>query len=232
MQTLYDIIVAYQDLYDKALDLYYVFEDADVPELKQRLGELNRLVEGFLSIAGLEWSDCGNLGRHLHFMAYYLDRNDKAASYADAKDIVFSDLPTGLRKLIKDNPEESHLDERLNASVMPLVRGGYYDSAIRKAFVVLTDRLRRSFGPDDALDGELLVNAVFGGKGTVDISLDDATKQAYRNLFSGFYGVYRNRYAHGDPDTSLAEVKAVIEMTNNLLREIEHIASRPVSSQA
>lgn len=231
-QTFYLAVEQYQVLYDKALEMYHLFEDVDAAELQRRTEEINGLVDRFLSVSGLTYADCGNLGRHLHFIRYYLKQNDREACKADIFDIVFSDLPTTLKKLIQDFPSESHLDEKLKNSVLPLIHDGHYDSAIRKSFVVLTDRLRRAFGVGGDVDGDHLVNAVFGGKGKVELRLDDTKKQAYRNLFSGFYAVYRNRHAHADIEPSLAEVKAIIEMTNNLLIEIEEIASQSVEDQS
>lgn len=219
-------IEEYQTIYDRAVELYHVFEDAEIGELQSRREELDRLVERFLNVSGLEWDDCGSLGRHLRFLKYYLDRHDKDACYSDIKNIVFSDLPVCLYNLVRRNPEDSYLDEKLKISVMPLIQGAHYDSAIRKAFVVLTDRLRDTFGIADDIDGEELVNTVFGGKGKLQVSLDESKRQSYRNLFSGFYGVYRNKYAHADVYPTLAEVKAVIEMVNSLLSEIESMASR------
>lgn len=108
---------------------------------------------------------------------------------------------------------------------MPLVHGGHYDSAIRKSFVILTDRLRRAFGVNEQLDGEDLVNLVFGKGGKIPIALDEGKKQAFRNLISGFYGVYRNRYAHNDVEPQLAQVGAIVELANSILAEVEEIAN-------
>lgn len=219
----------YQAAYDKALEMYNVFEDANVEELQGHRKELESQVEKFLNVSGLDRNDCGNLDRHLHFLQYYLDLNEKTGCESDIRDIVFSDLPSALKKLIKDNPPESHFDQKLKDTVLPLVQGGHYDSAIRKAFVVLTDRLRRAFGVDDKLDGEALVNAVFGQGGKIRVVLDETEKQCYRNLISGFYGVYRNKYAHNDVEPSLSEAKAILEMVNNVLVEIESISSASIA---
>ena len=59
---------------------------------------------------------------------------------------------------------------------------------------------------------------------TLLLILDDSKKQCYRNLISGFYGVYRNKYAHHDVKPSLSEVKAILEMVNNIIDEIERIS--------
>lgn len=106
---------------------------------------------------------------------------------------MFFDLPIALRNIVAKSADDGHLDQRLRDAVTPLMQGGHYDSAVRKVFVVLTDRLRRAFGVSEQIDGDDLVNLVFGKGGNIPVALDDSKKQAMRNLISGFYGVYRNR---------------------------------------
>jgi len=130
-----------------------------------------------------------------------------------------------LKSLIARSADESHIDQRLKDAVMPLVHGNHYDSAIRKCFVILTDRLRRAFGIKDPLDGEDLVNVVFGKGGKIQIAIDEGRKQAFRNLISGFYGVYRNRYAHNEVEPTVAQVGAIVELANSILIEVEEIAN-------
>lgn len=94
---------------------------------------------------------------------------------------------------------------------------------------LLTDRLRRAFGVVEELDGEDLVNLVFGKGGKIPVALDEPKKQAMRNLISGFYGVYRNRFAHNDVLPDLAQTRAIIEMGNTIILDIEVIASASAS---
>ena len=218
----------YVKAYDKAFEMFNVYPDADVPELlafHKSLGEeCTKLVEQ----TGLDWNQCGNLGRHLTFLKYYLDRNDKEACQSDIRDIVFWDLPTALRNLAESTDEYQYYDQRLKDGVVPLINGEHYDSAMRKIFVILTDRLRRAFGVTDEIDGDDLVNLVFGRGGKIPVALDEPKKQAMRNLISGFYGVYRNRIAHNDVELGLAQTKAVMEMANTIILDIEVIASASV----
>jgi Protein of unknown function (Hypoth_ymh) len=214
----------YQNAYDKAIELYNLFEDSETDELLRFSGLLVEEVDKLINLSGLEWAQCGNLGRHLHFLDYYLKRNDKQGCTADIRDIVFYDLPAALKNIISSATTESHFDQKLRDAVLPLIQGGHYDSAIRKAFIVLTDRLQRAFGVTDKIDGDELVNLVFGKGGKIPVALDDPKKQCYRNLISGFYGVYRNKYAHHDIEPSLSEAKAILEMANNIIFEIEQIS--------
>lgn len=222
-------IQQYQKTYDKAIELFNLFEDSDSPELLRMHESLANEAKSLLHISGLGWEQCGNLGRHLNFLQRYLKANDKASCVQDSKDIVFFDLPTTLRNLVAQSTDDKHFDQRLKDGVLPLVNGGHYDSAVRKVFVVLTDRLRRTFGVTEEIDGEDLVNLVFGKGGKIPVALDDAKKQALRNLISGFYGVYRNRFAHNDVLPDLAQTRAILEMANTIILDIETIASASVS---
>jgi len=215
----------YQKTYDEAIELFSTFDDADPPELLRMQESLATEAETLLSVANLKWENCGNLGRHLTFLAHYLRKGEKESCQQDIKDILFSDLPAALKSLIAKSTEQSHIDQRLKNAVLPLIHGGHYDSAIRKSFVILTDRLRRAFGVKEQLDGEDLVNLVFGRGGRIPIALDEPRKQAFRNLVSGFYGVYRNRYAHNDVEPQLAQVGAIVELANSILLEVEQIAT-------
>jgi len=162
-------------------------------------------------------------------MDYYFKKKNKDAAKNDIRDIVFHDLPTALRTLISKQKVESHFDQKLKDGVFPLVEGKHYDSAIRKAFILLTDRLRRLFGVEEDIDGEDLVNLVFGKGGNIPIKLKDKEKQRYRNFISGFYGVYRNKFAHHDIEPTLSEVKSILEMTNNIILEIEEISKKSIT---
>jgi hypothetical protein len=168
----------------------------------------------------------------LNFLSYYLKRNDKESCALDIKDIVFFDLPATLKALIALSSDDQHFDQRLKDAVFPLLDGGHLDSAIRKAFIVLTDRLRRAFGVKADVDGEDLVNQVFGKGGKISVALDEPRKQAFRNLISGFYGVYRNKYAHNDSEANVADARAIVEMTNQIILEIEQVANASAKAVA
>jgi len=224
----FHVIEQYQCAYEKALEIMNIFEDAEVDELKAQKTILEAEIEKFLNLSDLKLTDCGSLERHLHFMGYYLDKNNKNGAEGDVRDIVFHDLPSVLRKLISNQGTDSHFDQKLRDGVFPLIQGEHYDSAIRKAFVILTERLRRAFGVEEEKDGDDLINLVFGRGGTLAVSLSNGEKTNYRNLISGFYGVYRNKFAHNDIEPTLPEVKAILEMVNNIIIELEEISKKSV----
>ncbi|MCT8270264.1 TIGR02391 family protein [Xanthomonas translucens] len=227
--SLADGVQQYVKAYEKAVEMFNVYPDADAPELlvlQKALGdECLKLIE----VTGLDWNKCGNLGRHLTFLKYYLDRNDKEACKGDIKDVVFWDLPTALRNLADSTDEYQHYDQRLRDGIVPLIKGQHYDSAMRKIFVLLTDRLRRAFGVAEEIDGDELINLVFGKGGRIPVVLDESKKQAMRNLISGFYGVYRNRIAHNDLEPGLSQTKAILEMANTIILDVEAIATSSIA---
>ncbi|PJL12607.1 hypothetical protein B9Y72_07295 [Stenotrophomonas maltophilia] len=218
----------YVKAYDKAVEMFNVYPDAEAPELLTLQKSLGEECLKLVEVTGLDWNQCGNLGRHLTFLKYYLDRNDKDACQGDIRDIVFWDLPTALRNLPEVIDEYQHYDQKLKDGVVPLINGTHYDSAMRKIFVILTERLRRAFGVAEEIDGDELVNLVFGRGGRIPVALDEPKKQAMRNLISGFYGVYRNRIAHNDVEPGLAQTRAIMEMANTIILDIEAIATASV----
>ena len=149
----------------------------------------------------------GNARRHLWWMTKELKKGNVSACKNDIHDLVINDIPGTIAALEKWAKELSFLDEALRVSVVRLIRDRQFDSAIRKAFLLLTERLRTTYSLPADKDGEELVNLIFGRATGFHASLDDSKRQAYRNLMSGLYGVIRNKFAHGDHEPSLAELE-------------------------
>lgn len=108
--SLSESVQQYQRTYDRAIEIFNIFDDADAAELLRMHAILAAEVERLLEISGLGWVDFGNLGRHLSFMALFLKKDEKYACQQDARDIVFFDLPAGLRKLVANSGEDEHFD--------------------------------------------------------------------------------------------------------------------------
>lgn len=166
-----------------------------------------------------------NMGRHLYFMDYYLKRDDQESCRGDVRDILNHDLPEieeNFREWVKD---AEHYDESLRRAVSELIARREYDSAIRKAFVILKERLVHRFQADHSLDGADLVNSIFGSSGTARSTLETKNCEAWRNLLDGLYGVFRNRFAHRDVETSWAEADGVISMLNIVLKKLDEMSN-------
>lgn len=112
-------------------------------------------------------------------------------------------------------------DSEFVDKIGPLLRDQHFDSAVRKAFVMLKERLVRLFGVPSSLDGTDLVNLTFGSKGPLVGMIPDAERLAMRELLAGLYGVFRNRYSHQDVVAEWSEVAPVLGMINWVLQRLE-----------
>jgi hypothetical protein len=68
------------------------------------------------------------------------------------------------------------------------------------------------------MDGEDLVNAIFGPKSPHLAALSPGEKVVYRNLFAGMFGLLRNRFAHNDAQPDLSDLDTAIANVNMCLR--------------
>lgn len=164
-----------------------------------------------------------NLERHIGFMEYWLQQNDRRQCEGDIEDICerdINDLENAFQAWCK-TPD--HYDAELVSATADLLSHRQLDSAVRKAFVVLKERLCKRFDESPDLDGPDLVNKVFGRGSDIAKTLDDAERQAMRDLLAGLYGMFRNRFAHRDEQPSWAEADAIISMINYVLQDISRI---------
>jgi hypothetical protein len=160
----------------------------------------------------------GNALRHTGFMIYYLEQNEVKRCAGDITDICDNDL-LAVSKAMRDwSSKLAWVDADLRRDILPLIRFCQFDSAIRKAFVILKTRLCRKFGIDEKTDGEDLVNAIFGQKTPHLSHLSPSEKAAYRNLFAGMFGLLRNRFAHNDTQPDLSDLDTALANINMCLR--------------
>jgi Protein of unknown function (Hypoth_ymh) len=113
-----------------------------------------------------------------------------------------------------------YFDAELRTAVSPLIRTRQFTSAIRTAFVLLTERMRKKFDLPIGTDGAVMVNAVFGSASTHFSKLTNAERQARRDYLAGLYGVLRNKYAHSEPAIDQAELEAALSGVNMALKII------------
>jgi hypothetical protein len=119
------------------------------------------------------------------------------------------------------------VDADLRRDILPLIRFCQFDSAIRKAFVILKTRLCRKFDLDEKLDGDDLVNELFGSKSTRFPEMSPGERAAYRNLFAGMFGLLRNRFAHNDAQPDLSDLDTAIANVNMCLRIVGDFREKP-----
>lgn len=114
--------------------------------------------------------------------------------------------------------QPAHYDKELLGALSNLLLRREYDSAVRKAFLVLSERLRTISGAPASIDGEDLVNHVFGQRSP--LPLPDTSRVALRNFLAGAYSIFRNRFSHQDVTPTFAEADAAISAVNWALQEL------------
>lgn len=163
----------------------------------------------------------GNFTRHVGFMETYLKKGQPDNCRDDIDDICSLDLPA-LEKAFRDwAAGQQHYDAEFAEKLGRLLAEQHLDSAVRKAFVLLKERLVRTFGTNRDLDGRDLVNQIFGSKGILAGRIPEPERESMRNFLDGLYGVFRNRYDHGDVEPDWSEAEAVLSTVNWVLRKLD-----------
>jgi len=85
--------------------------------------------------------------------------------------------------------------------------------------------MRHIFNIHFPIDGEDLINKIFGSNSKLCVNLNEDQKQAMRNLLSGFYGVFRNNFAHNDVEPDIGQSRAILEMGNSIILKLEAIGN-------
>lgn len=103
-------------------------------------------------------------------------------------------------------------------------------SALRKAFLILKSRLVQHYGVSDTLDGEDLVNKIFGKDGVLTAKATNKKEQeellALRSVLSGLYGLFRNKYSHVDVEAPWTDAQTVLTVINFALARLQIMKSR------
>ena len=189
---------------------------------------LKKRIEYLYSIIP-EGCSLGNAGRHAHFMIHYLERNNISSCSQDIIDIIEHDLPTGEEQIRQWANNLSYVDADLRNKLRVLIRTGQFDSAIRKAFVILKERICDKYGLPKDMDGIDLINKLFGKDSEHFNDMHPREKQAHRDLFAGMFGLVRNRFAHNNVEASLTEMDTVISGINYCLRLMDDFRDEPSS---
>ncbi len=191
----------------------------DVRGLAKRLEYLNAIIP--------EGCSLGNAGRHVNFMIYYLEKDDISSCSKDIIDIIGHDLPAGEEQLRQWANNLSYVDADLCNELRVLIRTGQFDSAIRKAFVILKERICYKYGLPKDMDGIDLINKLFGKDSEHFNDMHPREKQAHRDLFAGMFGLVRNRFAHNNVEATLTEMDTVISGINYCLRLMDDFRDEP-----
>lgn len=173
----------------------------------------------------------GGALRHSHWMIHWLEKGEVESCKSDIVDLTETDLPGAMGALKAWSNGLAYVDADLRQEIAPLIRTRQFDSAIRKAFVVLKTRLCQKFKLDDKIDGVQLVNDLFGKKSEHFPKMDEGERQTYRDLFAGILGLLRNRFAHNNDTPDLVDLDAVITSVNLCLRIVGDFRDKPTPPQ-
>jgi uncharacterized protein (TIGR02391 family) len=124
---------------------------------------------------------------------------------------------------------QAGLDEELARRCGHLIHLGAFDEAVRSAFVLLEERLRKAVG-EERMTGTQLANFAFNpAKGPLSQQLGHSRseKEGLRELYSGAFKLFRNPTAHGVVEYSAAEGKAIIALVDLLLRMLKRAEELP-----
>jgi len=124
--------------------------------------------------------------------------------------------------------EKSGLDEELLKRCGHLVHIGAFDEAVRNAFVLLEERLRKATG-QEGMTGTKLANFAFNADGPLSkqLTTDISERDGLRELYSGAFRLFRNPTAHGIVGYDTAEGKSIISLVNLLLLLLNKVEDLP-----
>lgn len=207
-----------------AAKLQQKFDNGNSPsDLLLDANSLESLFTDLVEILPERVADAGSFRRHMAWMEKRLREGKPDLCKQDIDEICEYDLPNLEKAFHHWCAKSIHLDEELKHGISNLLLHKELDSVNRKAFVVLTNRMRTLFHVDSSCDGEALVNKIFGKSGVLASCIPESDLQAMRNLLAGLYGVFRNKYSHGDQCSSWAETDAIVSMINQVLQDIQRL---------
>jgi len=134
-----------------------------------------------------------------------------------------------MRQVRRALEAQAGLDEELVRRCGHLIHLGAFDEAVRSAFVLLEERLRRAVG-QEGMTGTQLANFAFNttrGPLSERLSHSPGEKEGLRELYAGAFKLFRNPTAHGVVEYSAAEGKAIISLVDLLLGLIKRAGELP-----
>jgi len=124
---------------------------------------------------------------------------------------------------------QAGLDPELVQRCGHLIHMGAFDEAVRSAFVLLEERLKKATGKE-GLTGTRLADYAFNAQnGPLSKHLADnqSEREGLRELYSGAFKLFRNPTAHSVTDYEPVVGKAIIGLVNLLLKTLERVKELP-----
>lgn len=116
----------YNTFYSSLLRIRQIFNDATILKLLEHTAEIEEQAEKFLILSRMDWSDCGNLERHLNYLKHWLQKENRQACSSDLDDMIFYDLPQALDSLVKKAIDENELESYEPSQALPAERSISY----------------------------------------------------------------------------------------------------------
>ena len=134
-----------------------------------------------------------------------------------------------MRQIRRSIEAQAGLDEELMRRCGPLIHMGKFDEAVRSAFVLLEERLRKAVN-DEGSTGTRLANLAFNptnGPLAKYLGSNQAEREGLRELYSGAFKLFRNPTAHSLVGYSAAEGKAIIGLVDLMLTMLKRAEELP-----
>jgi len=124
---------------------------------------------------------------------------------------------------------QAGLDDELLRRCGPMLRMGAFDEAVRSAFVLLEERLRKAVNEEGMTATQLANHAFSPSSGPLAklLGTTQSEREGLRELYSGAFKLFRNPSAHGLVGYTGAEGKAIIALVNLLLSMLRSIGNGP-----
>lgn len=123
---------------------------------------------------------------------------------------------------------QAGLDGELILRCGPLIHIDAFDEAVRQAFVLLEERLRKMLNKDRATGGQLIQFAFSPDGPLTKLLMDNPTERdGLHDLLTGAFKLYRNPAAHTIVGYERAEARAIISLVDLLLKRLDRLAVIP-----
>ena len=195
--------------------------DASASELLRDHGILDEAYKQLIQMLPEKVRKVSSFGKHLSWMKYRLERNEPNLCKTDIEEICQLDMPALEHAFLNWCGSFEHYDKEIYEKIGDLLVNYQLDSAVRKAFVILKDRLTKTFDLSQDIDGKDLVNQIFGNRGYLAGKIPEAERESMRNFLDGLYGLFRNRYSHAEIESEWYEVETILSAINWSLKQID-----------
>lgn len=136
-----------------------------------------------------------------------------------------------MREVRQSIEAQAGLDAELMRRCGDLIHMGKFDEAIRSAFVLLEERLRKITNKG-GMTGTQLANYAFGSRNdslAKYLAYTPSEQEGLRELYAGAFKLFRNPTAHGVVGYDAAEGKAIIGLVNLMLKLLKRVEELPPS---